>query len=91
MAVNCFRILPENTCTFPSAWIFRSRTITTTTASTQLTPWHRKVAQATPATPIWKAVTNKISIPMLLSEETARKTNGVLLSPSAEKIPVAML
>ena len=70
---------------------FFSRRKTTSTASTQLTPWHRKVAQATPATPILNAVTNRMSIPMFAVEEMARKMNGVLESPSAEKIPVAML
>ena len=70
---------------------FFNRRKTTSTASTQLTPWHRKVAQATPATPILKAVTNRMSIPMFAVEEMARKMNGVLESPSAEKIPVAML
>ena len=54
-------------------------------------PWQRKVAHATPATPIRKAVTNRISTPMLESEEQARKMNGVFESPSAEKIPVATL
>ena len=49
------------------------------------------VGTATPATPILKAVTNRISTAMLLKEDTARKIKGVLLSPRAEKTPVAML
>ena len=56
-----------------SVWMVRNRRNTTTTASMQLTPWHRKVAQATPATPIWKAVTKRISTAMLLRDEAARK------------------
>ena len=50
-----------------------------------------KVAHATPATPILKVATNRISMPMLASEEQARKINGVRLSPIAEKMPVAIL
>ena len=46
---------------------------TTTMARMQLTPWHRKVAQATPATPIWNPATNRMSTPMLEREDTARK------------------
>ena len=67
------------------------RRATAQTASTQLTPWHRKVAQATPATPMSKAVTKRMSIKMLLTDEAARKKKGVLLSPRAEKMPVATL
>ena len=64
---------------------------TTTSARTQLIPWQRKVAQATPATPILNAVTKRMSTPMLESDEHARKINGVFESPRAEKIPVATL
>ena len=60
-------------------------------ASAQLTPWQRKVAQATPATPIWSFVTKTMSSPMLAVDDAARNQNGVFESPSAEKIPVAML
>ena len=38
-----------------------------------------------------KAVTNRISAPILDSDEQARKMNGVRESPSAEKMPVATL
>ena len=72
-------------------WIFFSRRAMTSTASTQLTPWHRKVAQATPATPILKAVTKRMSTAMLEREEAARNRKGVLESPRAEKMPVLML
>ena len=82
---------PENSTVFPSLGSCFKRRMTTATASTQLMPWHRKVAQATPATPILKAVTNRMSTAMLLKEDTARKIKGVLLSPRAEKTPVAML
>ena len=64
---------------------------TTRIARMQLTPWHKKVAHATPATPILKAVTKRISTAMLEVEDAARKMKGVLESPSAEKIPVAIL
>ena len=67
------------------------RRATASRASTQLMPWQRKVAQATPATPMSKAVTKKISIKMLPTDEAARKKKGVRLSPSAEKMPVATL
>ena len=53
--------------------------------------WHRKVAQATPATPISKAATNSTSTAMFAVEEPARNRNGVRLSPSAVKMPVATL
>ena len=56
-----------------SAGISRSRRKTFHTARIQLTPWQRKVAQATPATPIRKAVTNRISMKILAVEEAARK------------------
>ena len=76
---------------FSSGAMPRRRRSTASTARTQLTPWHRKVAQATPATPMSKAVTKRISTPMLDTEETARNQKGVLLSPRAEKIPVETL
>ena len=53
--------------------------------------WEMSVAQATPATPMLNAVTNRISTRMLLVEEIARKMNGVRESPIAEKMPVATL
>ena len=86
------RMRPENSrARSPSMRILLSLRITKNSASTQLTPWHRKVAQATPATPILKAVTNRISIKMLDSEEQARKMKGVLESPMAEKMPSEIL
>ena len=71
--------------------IFASLRSTKYSASRQLIPWHRKVAQATPATPILNAVTNRISMAMLDSEEQARKIKGVLESPMAEKMPSEIL
>ena len=38
--------------------------------------WQRKVAHATPATPILNAVTKSISTPMLDTDEKAKKMNG---------------
>ena len=67
----------EKIRTFPSVRILRNLRKTTSSASTQLIPWHRKVAHTTPATPIRNAVTKRISTPMLESEEQARKINGV--------------
>ena len=87
--INCCRIVLEKMGTVPSVRISYRRRITTQIANTQLTPWHRNVAQATPATPIRNAVTKRISMPMLDSDEAARNQNGVLESPRAEKIPVA--
>ena len=60
-------------CGFSTVSMVRNRRNTTITASTQLTPWHRKVAQATPATPILKAVTKRMSTAMLDRDEAARK------------------
>ena len=69
----------------------RRRRSTASTARTQLTPWHRKVAQATPATPMSKAVTKRISTPMLDTEEMARNQKGVLLSPRARMMAATIL
>ena len=57
---------------FPSP-IFFKRTITARTARIPLIPWQRKVAHATPATPILKTETNKISTPIFDNEEAARE------------------
>lgn len=85
----------ENTAAFPCVSIALRRLNTTTIARTQLTPWHRKVAHATPSTPLVKigesAVTNRMSIPILAREENIRKRKGVLESPRAAKMPVATL
>ena len=75
----------------PSSGSARRRRRTYSIASTQLTPWHRNVAQATPATPIRKALTKRMSTRMFAVEEIARKMNGVRESPIAEKMPVATL
>ena len=64
---------PSNSGAFSPAQTFSSLRTTTMTASTQLMPWHRKVAQATPATPIRNALTKRISTAILEREETARK------------------
>ena len=88
---NFLRITQSNRFTGPVHWILHSLLHTVNTASRQLVPWHRKVAQATPETPMENAVTNRISRKMLDTEEIARNTKGVLLSPIAEKIPVERL
>ena len=75
----------------PASGSADSRRSTAAIASRQLIPWHRKVAQATPATPILKAVTKRMSTKIFDTEETARNTNGVRESPNAEKMPVAIL
>ena len=75
-------IFQENQTRSPSLGTARTRRATTHRESTQLTPWHRKVAQATPATPISKAATNSTSRPILLRTETIRQYSAVWLSPS---------
>ena len=91
MTRNCRKSAPENGRTGSSVRIRTKRTNTTATAATQLTPWQRNVAHATPATPSGSAVTNTISSPILAVELMARKMNGVRLSPSAVKMPVERL
>ena len=91
MTANRPKWFHEKMRTRPSVGSFTKRRKTTTSASTQLTPWHKNVAHATPATPMLNAVTNRISTAMLEVDEHARKINGVLESPSAEKMPVATL
>ena len=91
MAASCRSTRPEKQRTLPCTGIFASRRSTTATASTQLTPWHRKVAQATPATPIRNTVTNRMSTAILAVEEAAKNRKGVRESPRAEKIPLEML
>lgn len=90
--MNLRNILLSNS--FPFAWPFVIEDIlftSTAFARMQLTPWQMNVAHATPSTPIEKAVTKSISMKMFAVEEMARNTNGVLLSPRAEKTPVARL
>ena len=81
----------ENAAGFSCVFIVASLRNTNSIASTQLTPWQMNVAHATPETPMLNAVTNRISTPMFESDEHTRNINGVLESPSAEKIPVAIL
>ncbi len=81
----------EKTGTGPSVSISDRRFITRARESAQLTPWQRKVAHATPATPMENAFTNKISTATFAADDTARNRNGVPESPRAEKIPVAIL
>ena len=66
-------ISPENSGARSSVSTVFSLAKTNTSANMQLTPWHMKVAHATPATPILNAVTNNMSAPMLLSDDAARK------------------
>ena len=51
-ADTCFSSDQEKAGTPPSTLIAANRRNTTSTARMQLIPWHKKVAQATPATPI---------------------------------------
>ena len=50
-----------------------------------------RVAHATPATPMPNAVTKRISTAIFEIDDAARKMNGVRESPSAAKMPVAIL
>ena len=58
-------------------------------ARTQLTPWHKNVAQATPATPILKTVTNRMS--NNIARDEVAKNKWRLESPRAVKIFVDIL
>ena len=60
-------------------------------ARTQAMPCARKVAHATPATPISKAMTKSKSRAIFPKEEPMRKYRGVRESPSAVKMPVPTL
>ena len=62
---------------------FRSTYRNTRKDSTAEMPWAIKVAQATPATPIWKYFTKMKSSPMLKREENIRKHKGILDFPRA--------
>ena len=73
MATICFKICQSKNGAFSFPSIFASLRKITTIARIQLTPWQRKVAHATPATPILKPVTNQISTAILEVEEAARK------------------
>ncbi len=81
----------EKNGTAPFTFILDRRFRISVTERRQLTPWQRKVAHATPAMPMEHVSTKRMSIRMLAVEEKARKRKGVLESPSAEKMPVAIL
>ena len=84
-------ILPGEPDPLPSPRTARTRRATTHRESTQLTPWHQKSRPGHTGNPISKAATNNTSTAMFAVEETARNKNGVRLSPSAVKMPVATL
>ena len=67
----------ENSLGFSSVSILSKRLNTKIMARMQLTPWHKKVAHATPSTPrvntVDSAVVNRMSMPILATEDTARK------------------
>ena len=86
-----FKSAQENTAGVSLLFIAAKRLNTNIIAKMQLIPWQINVAHATPATPILNAVTNKISIKIFALDEQTRNIKGVFESPSAEKIPVAML
>ena len=88
---NLPQIFPENRGAFFVVLIARSLLKTNNRDSRQLTPWQINVAQATPATPMWRPATNQISMAILEQDEAARKKKGVLESPSAEKMPLEIL
>ncbi len=85
------KILKSKAFACPSCATFLSLISTHINASIPLAPWHINVAHATLATPISKHLTNNMSAPILLRDDTARNINGVTESPRAEKIPVAIL
>ena len=84
-------IMPEKRATLPSVGICRSRSTSTSKDSRLEAPWAMKVAQATPATPALKPMTNHRSRMMLPTEEKIRKISGVRESPMALKMPVHIL
>ena len=84
-------IFQENSAALPVVSTEASLLFRVTSASTQATPWARKVAQATPATPQWKTATKSVSSKIFPMEEPIRKYSGVLESPREVKIPVATL
>ncbi len=55
------------------------------------TAWAIMVAQATPATPIWKPATNQMSSMMLSTQATMRKIRGMMESPRPRRMPEIML
>ena len=91
MTASCRKTGLEKRDAGPSLGSNLRRLNTVSTASAMLTVWHRKVAQATPSTPMPKAVTNSVSTSMLAVEDAARNKKGVRESPSAENMPVATL
>ena len=83
--------LQEKKQAFSSVRMSARRFNTSASEAKQLTPWQRKVAHAVPAIPIANVFTKMKSANMFAVEEKARNKNGVLESPNAVKIPVAML
>ena len=81
----------ENMAVVSAVLICESRFNTRITDRIQLIPWQMKVAHATPAIPIEKTFTKRMSTRILAVEEKARNINGVFESPSAENIPVDIL
>ena len=60
-----------------------SRRMSTNREHTAHIPWAMRVAQATPATPMWNWITKTRSSTMLVRLEIIRKSRGVRLSPWA--------
>ena len=81
----------ENFLYFSSVLILNSFTKREIIASIEASPCAITVAHAAPATPILKVMTNSKSRPTFKIDEKIKNKSGVLESPSAVKIPVAML
>ena len=86
---SVFKSVPEKTGAFSPLAMPRIRRNTKKRVRTHAAPCAMKVAHATPATPQGFTITQ--SRKMFASEEPTRKRKGVLLSPSAEKMPVPRL
>ena len=82
----------ENRAIFPP-WVSIAATLfrKVISASIQAMPCAIKVAQATPATPQWKEITNKRSSKIFPMDDPIKNTRGVLESPKDVNTPVATL
>ncbi len=91
MAAIFFSSGQEKSGILPETVMFVRRFKTRATEKIQIIPCQRKVANATPAMPMENVCTKRMSTKILAVEDTARKRKGVLESPNAEKMPVAIL
>ena len=65
--------------------------VSTAITSTAEANCARIVAIATPATPMWNTVTNSRSSTVFVTAEKIRKYSGLLVSPTARRMPAPML